>query len=637
MGSSQSLVCLTTLQQGSQELVGRGTCLLQCPPFGLAAPFANGPDRNIAGKRPNMPTVVVLAIGLIVVIGGILLLRMHAFVALILAALLVAALSSPDAVVRSQVLSKSVSVTVLPSEEIALNLRQDLEALAIVATDRELDTSVEWTPLPGSAWGSLNENKYRWRLRKLADQTSNAKGDLTPPHRYAIDSMGISSRFRTDLVSFRIAPITEIQTAEKMASQSPILRVTNAFGSGAGKLAILIVAASIIGYCLLHSGAADQVVRSFLSVLGEKASPAAFALSGFVLAIPVFFDTVFLLMIPLAKSLYHRTGRNYLLCVLAIVVGGTMAHSLVPPTPGPLFIAEQFNVPITSMMFGGIVVGAFASTCGVAFAYWANKRSPLVPPEFQSANSERTDAAEEALDTDKSVQRPPLWESLLPVLLPVALMAFGTGFDEKTGLWQVGSLTISKPYCRILEAVCERNMALIIGATLATWTFVRLRRPGREKLAAGMQSAITSAGSIILVTAAGGAYGKMMEQTAVAELLQQIPAASPITIVLAAFFVTTVVRTAQGSATVAMMTAAGVFGGLVTSGAAGVEPLYVALAVGCGSKPFPWMNDSGFLVITRMSGMTESQGLRTVTPVVSIGGFAGLVAVICGVLFFPNL
>jgi len=584
-----------------------------------------------------MPTVVVLAIGLIVVIGGILLLRMHAFVALILAALLVAALTSPDAVVRSHVLSNSVSVTILPSEEIAPDLWQDLDALAVVATDKELDTAVQWTPLPGSAWGSLKDNKYRWQLRKLADQKFNANEGLSPLHRYVIDAMRNSVPFPEDLVSFRITPVTEIQTAEKLASQSPILRVTNAFGSGAGKLAILIVAASIIGYSLLHSGAADQVVRSFLSVMGEKASPVAFAVSGFVLAIPVFFDTVFLLMIPLAKSLYQRTGRNYLLCVLAIVVGGTMAHSLVPPTPGPLFIAEQFQVPITSMMFGGIIVGAFAAACGVVFAYWANKRSPLVPPEFQSANSDLSEVAEGVSEADESVQRPPLWESLLPVLLPVALMAFGTGFDDETGLWQVGSLSISQPYCRILEAVCERNLALIIGAALATWTYVRLRRPSREKLAVGMQSAITSAGSIILVTAAGGAYGKMMEQTAVAELLQQIPAASPITIVLAAFFVTTVVRTAQGSATVAMMTAAGVFGGLVTSGAAGVEPLYVALAVGCGSKPFPWMNDSGFLVITRMSGMTESQGLRTVTPIVSIGGFAGLIAVICGVQFFPNL
>ena len=126
-----------------------------------------------------------------------------------------------------------------------------------------------------------------------------------------------------------------------------------------------------------------------------------------------------------------------------------------------------------------------------------------------------------------------------------------------------------------------------------------------------------------------------MRQTSVAELLQDLPGTSPVAIVVAAFLVTVAVRTAQGSATVAMMTAAGIFGGLVSSGAAGVDPLYVALAVGCGSKPIAWMNDSGFLTITRMSGMTEREGLRFVTTMMALEGVAGLLAVVAGVVLFP--
>lgn len=150
-----------------------------------------------------------------------------------------------------------------------------------------------------------------------------------------------------------------------------------------------------------------------------------------------------------------------------------------------------------------------------------------------------------------------------------------------------------------------------------------------------MRQSVISAGTIILVTAAGKAFGQMMQQTSVAELLQQLPASSPSAVVIAAFLVAVAVRTAQGSATVAMLTAAGVFGSLVTSGAAGVHPLYVALAVGCGSKPVSWMNDSGFLVITRMSGMTESEGLRYVSPMTAIEGVAGLVFVLMGMQLFP--
>ncbi len=122
--------------------------------------------------------------------------------------------------------------------------------------------------------------------------------------------------------------------------------------------------AAIIGKCLLDSGAADKIVRSALKLFGERGAPGAFVSSGFLLDIPVFFDTVFYLMVPLGKALRVRTGRNYLLYVLTIVCGATMAHSLVPPTPGPLFVAESLGVDLGLMILCGCVVGLFASTTG---------------------------------------------------------------------------------------------------------------------------------------------------------------------------------------------------------------------------------------------------------------------------------
>src|SRR5690606_11765433 len=132
--------------------------------------------------------------------------------------------------------------------------------------------------------------------------------------------------------------------AERLAAQTVPDRVAEGFGSTCESIGILIAMAAIIGKCLLDSGAADRIVRSTLRLFGERGAPAAFMTSGFMLGIPVFFDTVFYLMIPLGKALRMRTGRNYLLYVLTIVCGATMAHSLVPPTPGPLFVAEQLGV-----------------------------------------------------------------------------------------------------------------------------------------------------------------------------------------------------------------------------------------------------------------------------------------------------
>ncbi|HIF01496.1 MAG TPA: hypothetical protein EYG03_05145 [Planctomycetes bacterium] len=194
---------------------------------------------------------------------------------------------------------------------------------------------------------------------------------------------------------------------------------------------------------------------------------------------------------------------------------------------------------------------------------------------------------------------------------------------------------VSSDVARAIRTLSEKNLALLISAAFAVVMYVRTKRPTRDQLSESLQHAIASAGPIILVTAAGGAFGRMMRQTSVAELLNDLPGTSPVMIIVAAFLVTTAVRTAQGSATVAMITSAGIFGGIVAGGAAGVDPLYVALAVGCGSKPIAWMNDSGFWVITRMSGMTEGEGLKYITPMTALAGIAGLLAVVVGVVMFP--
>ena len=125
--------------------------------------------------------------------------------------------------------------------------------------------------------------------------------------------------------------------------------------------------AAIIGTCLMESGAAMRIVRSSLSVFGEKKAPEAMAGSSFLLGIPVFFDTLFYLMFPLAKALALQNQKNYLLYVLAIVAGGAMTHSLVPPTPGPLLVAGELEVDLGRMIVGGLIVGSFGMAG--AFAY----------------------------------------------------------------------------------------------------------------------------------------------------------------------------------------------------------------------------------------------------------------------------
>lgn len=416
------------------------------------------------------------------------------------------------------------------------------------------------------------------------------------------------------IVNFHLSKKSSPQAAE-LAAQSPAIeRVMREFGATAGRIGILIALATIVGKCLLDSGAADRIVRSLLKLFGEKRAPSALMAGGFVLGIPVFFDTVFLLMIPLGKALFLRTNKNYVLYVLSIIAGGTMTHSLVPPTPGPLFIAAELKVNMALMIGGGLVVSAFTGACGFAFAHWLNRKMEI--PMRETAQASLADLQALAAKEDKDL--PPFWLSILPIALPVLLIT-AAALSEN----------------RLLKIIGDANVALSFSVVIGLATLMWQGRSREESMSAGVGKALAEAGSIILITSAGGAFGGMLQQSGIGPRLQEFSSAWNIGILPLAWGITVLVRIAQGSSTVAMITAVGVVGAMSTPEALGFHPLFVALAIGCGSKPIPWMNDSGFWVMCRMSGFTEREGLKTISPMVSIMGLVGLFVVMILAKLFP--
>ena len=407
------------------------------------------------------------------------------------------------------------------------------------------------------------------------------------------------------------------EAAELAATLAPE-RIAHGFGETLGDLGIIIVMASVIGSAMLESGAADRIVRGALQLVGERRAGPALAGSSFLLGIPVFFDTVFYLMVPLAKSLRLRSGRNYLLYVMAIVAGGSITHSLVPPTPGPLFVANEFGVSIATMTIGGCIVGLFCSASGYAYARWANGRWDFAPRETPEALQTL-----EALSRRGIHELPPLWLSLLPILLPVALIT-SRSFAGPAQLEFGG---------RAFSLLTEKNLAIILGAAIALAILVA--KAPRERVKPAIQDGLNSAGSILLIIGAGGAFGQILQQTGIGAAIERMSSGTELAVLPLAFLLTTLVRTAQGSATVAMITAAAAFKGFATPAQLGFHPVYLALAVGCGSKPVMWMNDAGFWIITQMSGMTPPEGLRTLTPQLIIMGVVGLLVVMIGAAVWP--
>lgn len=545
-------------------------------------------------------TLGILLVGVIIVVGGVLFFRLHAFLALVLAALVVSGLTPKQAI-----------------ENYAIE-RDALHVLSAEETQQD-EFSTSFKSVKSAAPGMT----YLLLRKDASTKEYTRAGEVT--FQKATDDTAVATiKDLSPQVGDVILHPRDWNAAKTLAGKTVAARVAEGFGNTCTKIGILIAMASIIGMCLLESGAADRIVRSTLKVLGERGAPLSFLSSGFLLGIPVFFDTVFYLMIPLGKAMRMRTGKNYLFYVLTIVAGATMAHSLVPPTPGPLFVAEQLGVDIGVMILGGMIVGFFTVVFGYAYAALASKIWDLPlreTPDFSLKD------LEEITKRDES-ELPSFGMSLLPILLPVILIGGFTVLKRFSG-------SISPDVMRFFETLGDKNIALAISAVIALGMLIHQKKTNLKSLADSIQSSLSSAGVIILITAGGGAFGGVLKQTGVAGLINEIPTVSPIMIIVLAFLITTAIRTAQGSATVAMITSVGILSGLAAGGNLGFHPVYLALAIGCGSKPIGWMNDSGFWVITKMSGMTEAEGLKYVTPMTSLMGVVGLGVTILGVMFFP--
>lgn len=399
-----------------------------------------------------------------------------------------------------------------------------------------------------------------------------------------------------------------------------ITRVATAFGTTAGSIGIVIAMAAVIGVTMMNSGAADRVVQAFIRLLGQERGSPALAASGFMLSIPVFFDTVFYLLIPLARSLFTQTGRNYLKYVIAIAAGAAATHALVPPTPGPLIIAENLNVDLGIMILVGITVALPAAILGLIYAGWLNRRMTVPMRDVPGVDTEAT-----VLDT-----LPGLGFSVLPIVLPILLIAGKTIFlpllDNDTIL------------ARWIIVLGDPNMALLLAAAVSTAVYIQMRRPSRENLGKLIEQSLMSGGLIILITAAGGTFGAMLKEAqigpAISDLFAGASGTSGLGMLILGFGIASLLKFAQGSSTVAMITASAMLAAMIAPEQdLGFNVVYLGTAIGAGSLVGSWMNDSGFWIYSKMSGLTEVETLKSWSVLLVILGIsAGLMSVILSLL-----
>jgi len=408
-----------------------------------------------------------------------------------------------------------------------------------------------------------------------------------------------------------------------------IARVAEGFGRTAGTVGIVIALAAITGKAMMDSGAADRIVNGFLALLGEKRGATALCATGYVLSIPVFFDTVFYLLVPLARTMHGRTNRNYLKYLLAITAGAGATHTLVPPTPGPLAIAGTLGVDLGTMVLVGIVVALPAAGVGLLLAGWVDRRMPVVP---RAPTASALDASAAAAPQPL----PDLVPSLLPIILPVLLISSHTvvvSMTARPGM-HLAMWSALAPYTAIIG---NPNLALLVAAAVAMGVYARQRGVSRAELAEMVETSLMSAGVMILIIAASGAFGVALQATEIGPVIErafvgQSGAAasgtgSGLIFLFLGFGVASLIKIAQGSSTVAMITTAAMLAAMLPANGGGLpfHTVYVATAIASGSLVGTWMNDSGFWLFSKMGGVTEIETLKSWTPVLAVVGVTGMV------------
>ncbi len=386
-----------------------------------------------------------------------------------------------------------------------------------------------------------------------------------------------------------------------------------AFGNNMAGIGIPILMAAIIGKAMVESGAANRIVRAFTGVFGADNTEISLFGSSFIMSIPVFFDNVFYLLAPLARAARSRDGKNYALYIVAVGAAGVVTHGFVPPTPGPLLAVEEFDANLGSTIAIGILVGLpTALVSGLGYGYWINRRMEIPLRDTMGTTVEELEEQNQV----ETSQLPGVLESLLPILLAVLLVTADT--TTRTVLGEnaaVGDVT---------GFFGDPNLALTVAALSAAFTYYRMSDLDSDMFSDELTDALKSGGNIAAITAAGGAFGAMLQAAGAGEYIANGLEGVGLGLLVTAWVIAAGVRVVQGSATVAIVTTAGIMAPLASG--LDVNVAYLVMSIGAGASFCSWYNDSGFWIVKEIGGLTQAETLKTWTVATILIGLTGLLS-----------
>lgn len=387
--------------------------------------------------------------------------------------------------------------------------------------------------------------------------------------------------------------------------------VKNGMGGTLGFVATVVGLGALFGAILERSGGAQQLAQSMLKLFGVQRAPWAVMLTGFLVAIPVFFDVAFIILVPLIYALQKQTGKSLLLYAIPLLAGLAITHTFIPPTPGPIAVADILGADLGYVIIFGFLAGLPAAIiAGPLLAKRLSKTMHIMTPEDMVTTTEIPDNAPSASTI------------LLIIAIPIFLIVCNTVLGSPL----FGEDTLPEWLTYAAGLLGHPFVALII-ANIVAWYVLGIKKGfTKQQLLDISTKSLYPAGVIILLTGAGGAFKQILIDTGAGKMIAEALSGDFFPPVVFGFVVAAIVRILQGSATVAMITAAGITAPLLgLSDTSAPQLAVLVIAIASGATVFSHVNDSGFWLVKQYLGLTEKETFRSWTVMTTLIALVGLV------------
>lgn len=391
-----------------------------------------------------------------------------------------------------------------------------------------------------------------------------------------------------------------------------------------GYIAVVVGLGAIFGEILQDTGGVESLAKSMLRRFGEEKSSWALMTSGFLIAIPVFFEVGFIILVPMAFALSRKTNKSVLYYAIPMMAGLAVTHAFIPPTPGPIAVAQILDVPLGWIIIFGFIIGfPTAIVAGPWFGKYISKKIFVKAPEIDPDLQDVAEAKEEDLPSSNWV----MFLIGLPLVLILLRTVIDLGYQKSWYghfIFLDATMFLGHPF-----------IALLIATLLAGWIMGVKRGYKASQIMRVANAALSPAGLIILVTGAGGVFKQILVDSGVGESLAHLLTEYSISPVILAWIIAIIVRVTQGSATVAMITAAGMIAPVTQAlDFSAMDKSLIVISIASGSTMLSHVNDSGFWLVGKYLNMNEKDTLRSWTVMESlISGFSFIIVLILAMIF----